>query len=273
MFGALRAPYENYWRKAKLIRKSYMKGVLLRVGCDSTLKGGNWNAPVDLRSLEYVYVPIWGQEDNHRHLGDCPTYGSFSSALQRLGVSLPPHLPLDKKVHLDPDFSSLTIGEPYLQEKGKLSSRGRILNQLNMGDFIAFFAGFRPVGHTRSSQIIDCLFGILHIQSKKFVGDLPVDKRQLCAHGRRKGAEADKDLVILGDPKTSGRFRKAVPIGGYRDGAHRVEKKLLRDWGDLNVNDGYIQRSVRPPFFLDPTRFLHWLNLQEGTSPLLQSNW
>jgi hypothetical protein len=248
-----------------------MKGVLLRVGCDSTDTGGNWNAPVILESLEYVYVPIWGQEDEHDHLGSCPTYGFFSSALQRLGVSLPPHLPPDKKVHLDPDFGSLTIGEPYLHRSGKLSSRGQILNKLDMGDFIVFYAGFRPIDHARSFPIIDCLFGILHIQSKTFVGDLPDEKRRNCAHGRRIGVE--NDLVLWGDPEKSGRFPKAVPIGWHRDGAHRVTKELLRDWGDLNVNDGYIQRSVRPPFFLDPRRFLCWLTLQEGTSPLLQSNW
>lgn len=212
-----------------------------------------------------------GREDEHRHLGNCPTYGSFSSALQRLGVSLPPHLTPDKKVHLDPDFGSLTIGEPYLHRSGKFSSRGRILNQLDVGDFIAFFAGFRPVGQHGASQIIDCLFGILYVQFKKLVGELPTEKRLSCAHGRRTGAE--KDLVIWGNPKTSGRFRKAAPIGYYRDGAHRVTKELLRDWGGLKVKDGYIQRSIRPPFFLEPRRFLHWLNLQEGTSPLLQSNW
>ncbi|TSA46287.1 MAG: hypothetical protein D4R56_04130 [Deltaproteobacteria bacterium] len=69
-----------------------MKGVLLRVGCDSTAKGGNWNAPMNLRTLEYVYVPIAGNEERYQHLGSCPTYGTLSLALGRLGVALPPHL-------------------------------------------------------------------------------------------------------------------------------------------------------------------------------------
>lgn len=247
-----------------------MKGVLLRVGCDSTPDGGNWNAPVNLHSREYVYVPIWGREDKHQHLGNCPTYGYFYSALQHLGVSPPPHITPDKKVHLDPDFGSLTIGEPHLYRSGKLSSRGQILNQLDLGDFIAFFAGFRPLGLTRPSRLAYCLFGILRVQSKTFVRDLPDEKKHNCAHGRRIGAE--NDLVIWGDPEKSGRFPKAVPIGEYRNRAYRVREELLHAWGGLEVNDGWIQRSVRPPFFLDPGRFLHWLNLQEGTSPLLQSN-
>ncbi len=247
-----------------------MKGVLLRVGCDSTPKGGNWNAPVNLRSLEYVYVPIAGHEERYEHLGSCPTYGIFSSALGRLGVALPPHLTPSTKVHLDPDFTSLTFGEPYRDKTGKLSSRGRTLDQLDAGDFIAFFAGFRAVGHPRSFPLPYCLFGILRVQSKTFVGDLPVDKRYSCAHGRRKGAE--NDLVIWGDPKASGRFPKAIPIGEYRNRAYRVTKELLHEWGDLTVNDGYLQRSAIPPFFLDPHKFQYWLDRQEKALPLLQSN-
>jgi hypothetical protein len=188
-----------------------------------------------------------------------------------MGITLPVHLASDTKVHLDPDFSSLSFGKPFRDKSGKLSSRGQTLNQLDSGDFIAFYAGFRPVGPTHSASIVDCLFGILRVQSKTFVGDLPLEKKRACAHGRRKGAE--NDLVIWGDPETSGRFRKAIPIGGYRDGAHRETRELLGDWGSLSVNDGYIQRSARPPFFLEPQKFLGWLARQQGTSPLLKTNW
>ena len=247
-----------------------MKGVLLRVGCDSTPTGGNWNAPVNLRSLEYVYIPIAGHEERYQHLGSCPTYGTFSSALGRLGVALPLHLTPSMKVHLDPDFTSLTFGEPYLRKTGKLSSRGLTLDRLNAGDFIVFFAGFRAIGHPRSSPLSYCLFGIFYVRSKTFVHDLPIDKRHSCAHGRRKGAE--KDLVIWGDPKRSGRFQKAIPIGEYRNRAYRVTKELLHKWGDLTVKDGYLQRSAIPPFFLDPHKFISWIGRQGQTLPLLQSN-
>ncbi len=248
-----------------------MKGVLLRVGCDTTPKGGNWNAPVDVRSFDYVYVPIAGNESRYQHLGNCPTYGSLSSALARLGVGLPPHLTPDTKLHLDPDFSSLTFGEPYQDKSGKLSSRGETLDQLGPGDFIAFFAGFQPLGAIWQSPLAYCLFGLLSVQAKTFVRDLSAEKRRVCAHGRRKGA--DSDLVIWGNSNTSGRFQKAIPIANYRDGAYRLTRELLLEWGDLSVKDGYIQRSARPPFFLDPKKFLSWLSLQEGATPLLNTNW
>jgi hypothetical protein len=248
-----------------------MKGVLLRVGCDITPNAGHWNAPVDLRTREYVYVPIPENRGVRWHLGKCPTYGSIYPALRRLGVKPPSQLAPDRKVHLDPDFTSLTIGEPYHENGGKLSSRGQPLDQLDMGDFVVFFAGFRAIDRAKTDRLAYCLLGVLHIQSKLRVGDLPAKKRRACAHGRRK--DADNDLALWGNAESSGRFPKALLIGEYRDRSYRVTKELLAEWGDLAVEGGYIQRSARPPFFLDPGRFLNWLNGQEGIWPLLHSNW
>lgn len=248
-----------------------MKGVLLRVGCDSTKDGGEWNAPVDLGSLRYAYVPIPGDEARHQHLGNCPTYACFSSSVEHLGVSLPQHLTPNTKAHLDPDFESLTFGEPYHANRGKLSSRGQTLDQLGIGDFIAFFAGFRPVGYSRSSSLAYCLFGIFRVQSKTVVKELSLEQRLCNTHGRRRGAE--NDLVIWGDPEASGRFEEAIPIGEYRDRAYRVRQDLLAEWGGLTVTDGYIQRSARPPFFRRPEKFLQWLSTQDGGPSLLDRNW
>ena len=39
-----------------------MKGILVRVGIDSSY--GHWNAPVDPNTLNYVYVPI---PENPKH--------------------------------------------------------------------------------------------------------------------------------------------------------------------------------------------------------------
>ena len=71
-----------------------MKGVLLRVGCDSTTGGGNWNAPVNLQSLEYVYVPIWGVKTNidisaiARHMALFPPHSSALGFLYRRTLPL-----------------------------------------------------------------------------------------------------------------------------------------------------------------------------------------
>ena len=50
-----------------------MKGILLRVGCDQTEIGGRWNAPFDLKTGDYAYVPI-PEGDQFEHDFKCPTY-------------------------------------------------------------------------------------------------------------------------------------------------------------------------------------------------------
>ena len=43
------------------------------------------------------------------------------------------------------------------------------------------------------------------------------------------------------------RMRHVRGLGEWRDRAYRVRKDLLKTWGGLSVNDGYIQRSAVPP--------------------------
>ncbi len=162
-----------------------MNGILLRVGCDKTQSGGLWNAPINTISLQYAYVPIPGDEAYHNHISTCPTYATFEFSVKNLGKSLPPHLSSQVKVHLDPDFKSLTFGEPFKATSGKLSSRGQIINQLSVGDFIAFYAAFRPIQTGYEFPLVYCLFGIFYIHRKTYVKDLSYEERSQCAHGRR----------------------------------------------------------------------------------------
>lgn len=41
-----------------------------------------------------------------------------------------------------------------------------------------------------------------------------------------------------------------------------MKQDILDAWGDLDVSGGFIQRSVRPPFFSEPIKFLSWLETQ-----------
>ena len=246
-----------------------MDGILLRVGCDATEDGGCWNAPVDPATWEYAYVPIPGEEGKHEHISECPTYKIFERSVERFNIHLPPNLSQEKKVHLDPDFGSLTFGEPFIRSKKKLSSRGEIINHLEPGDFIAFYASFRPTAPF-VHPLAYCIFGVFHIERKTRVGQLSRDARTMCAHGRRKGAE--NDLVIWGTEGKSGRFARAILVGENRDRAYRVTGELLNAWGGLKVKNGYIQRSVRPPFLEYPERFLGWLEARPGAKILLRDN-
>jgi hypothetical protein len=70
--------------------------------------------------------------------------------------------------------------------------------------------------------------------------------------------------LVHAKPRVSGRLRTSFPIGEYRSGAYRVRRDLLDVWGGLSVKDGFIQRSVVPPRFIDPKRFLTWFKEQDG---------
>lgn len=247
-----------------------MKGILLRVGADQTDAGGRWNAPVDPQTWRYAYVPITANEEQHEHIVPCPTYTRFQKQVAALDVALPPHLNGNTNVHLDPDFHSLTYGEPYLASNGRRASRGRLIESLQKGDFIAFFAGFRPTRPSYEHTLAYCLFGIFFVQSVRQVKELTNAQRAACAHGRRKSAL--DDFVVHADPNHSGRFPRAIPIGEFRNNAYRVRRDLLQTWGGLSVRDGYIQRSAQPPRFSQPTKFLNWLVSHPQATPLIQKN-
>jgi hypothetical protein len=89
------------------------------------------------------------------------------------------------------------------------------------------------------------------------------------AHTRKRKIGVP-DIIVRAKRGKSGRLERAIPIGEWREGAYRVTNKLLADWGGLDVKNGFIQRSVSPPSFLNPERFYKWFLNQKV--PLLERN-
>ncbi len=80
----------------------------------------------------------------------------------------------------------------------------------------------------------------------------------------RKGAGVDSDdIVVLASKKNSGRLFHHIPIGFYSRGAWRIRPKLLREWGGVDIEGGYLQRGAKPPRFKKPELFLHWFRKQK----------
>lgn len=235
-----------------------MSGLLVRVGIDSTC--GYWCSPVTDQGA-YVYVPIPEPADYeaHRNLGR--PYTEVEESISRIAASLPTHLKtLD--MHLDPDFEHLTFGD-----QGQRASQ---IKPLKRDDFLAFYGAFRQYD-SGDSPLMYALFGLLTVEEIVEAKNISKDRWHENAHTRRSGGERSEDIIVRGNPNRSGRFNRLVPIGDYRDGAYRVRPELLTEWGDLNVKNGYIQRSVRLPAFKDPARFKTWLE-QQGVQ-LKHSNW
>jgi len=227
-----------------------MNALLVRVGADQSAEGGRWNGPVDAGSGEFVYVAI--PESFRVHPGLERPYIALEKSLARLGRRLPPGL-AGRHMHLDPDFERLTYGD-----RGQ---RGRQLRLcLGPGDWVVFYSSLAQTGGAR--RLVYALIGWLIVDAIAMARDLPICERDCNAHTRRQLAPDADDIVVLGRPGESGRLRRCLPIGGWRDGAYRVRKDLLEAWGGLSVQNGWLQRSGRLPRFLDPERFRQWLDAQ-----------
>lgn len=237
-----------------------MRALLVRVGVDQG--SGGWNAPVDPESLEFVYVPIPEAKTQRLGPGLATTYAQVEPALAAFsgrdfpdgaGVPLPRHLE-SRATHLDPDFDRLTYGDVGLR-------RGRALCEFEPGDVVVFFAGLRPV-RPCAHRLLYAIIGLYRVAEIVRCGDVPRARWAENAHTRRKDF-TPTDVIVRAHRSGSGRLRRCIPVGEYRNNAYRVRRDLLDVWGGLSARDGYIQRSAVPPRFIAPEKFMSWFVRQE----------
>ena len=241
------------------------KGLLMRVGIDQTC--GEYNAPINPFTNDYIYLPIPQGEDVFMPGMETlfvDILRPFESWCQQNGTAIEflPEEQLNKGCHLDPDFDSSTYGD---QETG----RGLRVGDLRKDDFLAFFASFKPIAPC-DHNLIYALYGIMVVDKVERVADITENEFHKNAHTRV--AEKNPDhWVVFANPSLSGRFSSAIPIGEFRNRSYRVKKEILDEWGDIGVKDGFIQRSVCPPWFTKPEQFLKWLESKQVK--LINSNW
>ena len=164
-------------------------------------------------------------------------------------------------MHLDPDFKHLTYGDR--------GSKGRqIVSAIGHGDLLIFYAGLKDL---RSRQLIYALIGLFVVQRiARAIDWLPEDADRN-AHTRRALPGDADDIIVVGQAELSGRLARCIPCGEYRDRAYRVRRDLLKAWGDISANDGYLQRSAVFPSLLDPDRFLSWWK-EQGVELVRENN-
>jgi hypothetical protein len=218
-----------------------LKALLVRVGIDSS-DDGHWNAPVDSASRNFIYVPI--AETKPLRNGLERFYDELRSALTALQQSLPAHL-VGRRMHLDPDFDSLTYGD-----QGRRAKR---IHELGRGDLLVFYASLRDI---ESGNLVYAQIGLMVIEKIVRAVDVTENLWSRNAHTRR--IPGTTDIVVRAMSEGSGRLERCIPIGEYRDRAHRVTRPLLEMWGGLSVKDGYLQRSARLPELQNAERFYKW---------------
>jgi Nucleotide modification associated domain 3 len=237
-----------------------MKAILVRIGVDHAY--GGWNAPADPISQRFVYVPIPERTGTKFHPGCDRPYSEWAPVLESfsegLGLDLYrdlkcPSVLLKQWMHLDPDFDHLTYGDVG-------NRRGSDIRELQEDDLLVFYAGLRPTSACEH-KLIYALVGIYVVDEVVCAADVPAGRRAENAHTRKAKVSAS-DIIVRGKPGVSGLLRRYIPIGEFRDRAYRVSHDVLNAWGGLSVKDGYIQRSARPPKFLDAPRFYDWFRSQ-----------
>jgi hypothetical protein len=236
-----------------------MRALLVRVGADQSEGGGHYNGPVDTKTRDFAYVPIPETAPIHPHLAK--PYTLTLSRLNSFGASLPYHL-AGANMHLDPDFDHLTYGD---QGQRAIQIRSKVTK----GDLLVFYAGMRDV-HP-APRLVYALVGIYMVEGIVLAATIPKIRWHENAHTRRKLCSGAGDIVVRAKSGVSGRLQRCIPIGDYRDRAYRVWPSLLKAWGGLSVNDGYLQRSARLPEFYDACRFYDWF-LQRGNFLLTKNS-
>jgi len=244
------------------------KGLLLRVGIDQIY--GKYNAPINPVTNDYLYMPI--PQGNHTFLKGMatgynqivPFFGTWAKNNSFSGVF--PNNLKNRNCHLDPDFDCLTYGDQG-------TGRGNRVKKLKQGDFLVFFASFKPITPC-NHRLIYAIFGFMVVDKVIQVKHIQPSDFHLNAHTRITNPNGDH-IVIFADKEKSGRLKYAIPIGEYRDKSYRVTNDMLKDWGGLDVKNGFIQRSVNPPWFNDSGKFLSWLDVEmkKTGNQLIANNW
>lgn len=242
-----------------------MRAYLVRIGVDQAY--GGWNAPMDPETNEFVYVPI--PESRPMRPDLATPYTSIQSAMARFErqrpASLPRHVTLPSQLvlatmHLDPDFEHLTYGDSGTR-------RGKGLTDLGPEDIVVFYAGLKPVT-TCEHRLVYALVGLYRVAESVRAQSVSEQRWHENAHTRCIQLEGS-DVIVRAISGSSGRLRRCIPIGKFRDRAYRVESNILEEWGGLSCRDGYLQRSAVLPTFLEPLRFMRWF---ESQSPELVSS-
>jgi hypothetical protein len=244
---------------------TFMKAILVRIGVDHAY--GAWNAPVDPVTGKFVYVPIPDGARNECTPANIHTFDEiiaplevFAEARSKRDLCLPDSL-RHRNMHLDPDFSHLTYGDNGAR-------RGARIARLGSGDLLVFYAGLRSI--IAQKELVYALVGLFVVEEVVRAIDVSSERLHENAHTRWKAISED-DVVVRGRHGESGRFDRCIPIGEWRDRAYRVRRDIEDEWGGLTVRNGYIQRSVAPPAFLDASRFYAWFK-SHGTILLNRNN-
>lgn len=243
------------------------KGLLIRVGMDSTCAGGKGHSFCK-ENGEFYYLPIPEDKKNCEFESTYKnSYQIFEDTLQDFTSEA--ELP-KQPCHLDPDFECLTYGDTKTKAQ-RIRDVFLENSVLHPDSFIAFYSALKLIDSVNKGKLIYALIGFYRIEAIKNVSEVLEADYYKNAHTRYVNINPKDVIVYAANDKTSGRFKTFIHIGDYREKAYRVKEDLLKKWGGLSVNNGYIQRSIYLPEFKNAEMFLEWME-NEAKPEIIQKN-
>lgn len=260
-----------------------MKALLVRVGIDSGGKSGGWNAPVDLVTDEFAYVPIKEEDPEEVIPKYKRTYEQFKVVCKELGKPLHSKFFMKNNTyvpHLDPDFCNLTYGDIY--EKGGKRHRGKPLLELQEDDLLVFYAGLDPGRwENKKRALVQAIIGLYVIEKKPTdATEIPnIDSiRGKNAHTRRKNYSVNDIIVFAKPAPLSGRLERCIQISEHRsNNNYYLKQSLFNEWGGFldrnNSPVSEVRLQLTPLFnFGNPEKFYEWFRNQNKNNRLVECN-
>ena len=179
-----------------------MKGLLARVGLDSTERYGGSNAPMK-SDRSFLYVPIPETDPKSGDLlkqrdGSETRYSDINTG--QFG-SLHPKL-IKLNTHLSPDFKHLNFCTYDLG--------GKCLELLTKGDFVLFYAGLEPTEGTKR-PLAYVIIGQMFVRDIIPFDEVPEDEYHKYADTRCIPGFYDQQkhhYILRADRKRSGRYSR-----------------------------------------------------------------
>ncbi|MFA0834317.1 MAG: hypothetical protein ACC609_09960 [Methanobacterium formicicum] len=231
-----------------------MKAMLLRVGIDKSSDGVL--API-FQDGSFEYIPLSEKDETST---ENRTYTDLTG---EKGKPLSDYLPTrvaNRKVHLDPEFSTFTYGD--------VGRKANYLLKLNPGDILVFYAGLTPymkseypealyiIGYFTVREIMDFHKITASYKTnnshKSNVTEIKTIQEKYPNNSHPKRVSDIHDMVlVVGDPEQSKILEKAILI------SHKKLNKIGRHYHAVSPQmeellgiKGSIQRSI-PPRFID----------------------
>lgn len=223
--------------------------MLLRVGIDKSSDGVL--API-FQDGSFEYIPL---SETDPKSGEKRTYNDLNG---RNGKQLSSYLPkgvVDRKIHLDPEFTTFTYGD--------VGRKAGYLLKLEPGDILVFYAGLTP---HKSSEHPEALYiigyftvkDVLDFKNYSINEIRKIRKRYPENSHPKRGSGLGEMVLVVGDPEKSQLLEKGILISEKRlnkigRNYHAVSSQMR----ELLGIQGSIQRSIPPRFIHDPDKIVN----------------